>query len=96
MPAICRIGDADVDDCSGMTRAVGSPNVFCNSIPISRQTDINTSHEKISYPYCYTHTAPITIGSTTVFINGLGCGRIGDALTDCTAVATGSPNVFSG
>ena len=28
MPAVTRIGDADVTHCSGMTRAAGSPNVF--------------------------------------------------------------------
>mgnify|MGYP003313583940 CR=1 FL=1 len=37
MPAVTRIGDADVTHCSGMTRAVGSPNVFANNIPVSRQ-----------------------------------------------------------
>ena len=42
------------------------------------------------------HTAPITTGSTTVKVNGLGCGRIGDALTACTSVAAGSSNVFAG
>jgi uncharacterized Zn-binding protein involved in type VI secretion len=31
-----------------------------------------------------------------VFINGKGAGRIGDAITACTAVAEGSPNVFCG
>ena len=30
MPAVTRIGDADVAHCSGMTRAVGSPDVFAN------------------------------------------------------------------
>ena len=28
MPAVTRIGDADVTHCSGMTRAAGSSNVF--------------------------------------------------------------------
>lgn len=44
MPAVTRIGDADVAHCSGMTRAAGSPNVFVNSIAISRQGDNNTGH----------------------------------------------------
>ena len=43
MLAVTRVGDADVR-CSGMTRAVGSPNVFANSIAISRQGDNNTTH----------------------------------------------------
>ena len=44
MPAVTRIGDADVAHCSGMTRAVGSSNVFVNSIGVSRQGDNNTTH----------------------------------------------------
>jgi len=44
MPAVTRIGDADVPHCSGMTRAVGSSNVFANGIGISRQGDVNTTH----------------------------------------------------
>ena len=95
MPAVTRVGDADVPHCSGMTRAQGSPNVRVNSIPVSRQGDNNTSH-LIPAVVCPPHTAPIAVGSTTVFINGKGCGRIGDAISSCTSVAAGSPNVFAG
>ena len=95
MPAVTRIGDADVAHCSGMVRAVGSSNVFVNDIAISRQSDVNTSHLLPGSP-CPSHTAPIASGSSTVFVNNLGCGRIGDALSGCTSVAAGSPNVFAG
>jgi len=95
VPAVTRIGDADVPHCSGMTRAEGSPNVRVNSIPVSRQGDNNTSH-LIPAAVCPPHTAPIAVGSTTVFINRKGCGRIGDAISSCTSVAAGSPNVFAG
>jgi uncharacterized Zn-binding protein involved in type VI secretion len=44
VPAITRIGDADVAHCSGMTRAQGSSNVRVNGIGISRQGDNNTGH----------------------------------------------------
>ena len=44
MPAVTRIGDADVAHCSGMTRAEGSSNVFVNGIAVSRQGDNNTGH----------------------------------------------------
>ena len=44
MPAVTRIGDADVAHCSGMTRAAGSPNVFINGFGISRQADNDTGH----------------------------------------------------
>lgn len=95
MPAATRIGDADVSHCSGMTRAVGSPNVFVNGIPWSRQGDVNTVHLLPGSP-CPAHSAPITSGSTTVKVNGRGAGRVGDGITSCTSVAAGSPNVFAG
>ncbi len=95
MPAVTRIGDADVAHCSGMVRAVGSPNVFANNIPVSRQGDVNTVHLLPGSP-CPAHSAPIAAGSGTVKVNNKGCGRIGDGLSGCTAVAAGSPNVFAG
>ena len=94
MPAVTRIGDADVTHCSGMTRAVGSSNVFVNGIAVSREGDNNTSHLLPGTP-CPSHSAPIASGSSTVKINGQGCGRVGDSISGCTSVAAGSPNVFA-
>jgi uncharacterized Zn-binding protein involved in type VI secretion len=97
MPAVTRFGDADVDHCSGMTRSGKSSDVFANGIGISRQTDNNTGHLRPpDLPPCPSHAAPITTGSTTVFVNGLGCGRVGDPITACTSVAAGSGDVFAG
>lgn len=95
MPAATRVGDADIPHCSPMVRAVGSPNVLVNGIPWSRQSDVNVPHLLPGVP-CPAHAAPITLGSSSVRINGLGAGRIGDAITGCTFVASGSPNVFAG
>jgi uncharacterized Zn-binding protein involved in type VI secretion len=95
MPAVTRIGDADIPHCSAPARAEGSPTVFVNSIAWSREGDKNTSHDKPGAP-CPTHTAPIAVGSTTVFVNNRGAGRIGDAISGCTSVAEGSSNVFAG
>lgn len=95
MPAVTRIGDADVAHCSGMVRAAGSPNVFANNIPVSRQGDVNTTHKLPGSP-CPSHAAPIAAGSGTVKVNNKGCGRVGDGLSGCTSVAAGSPNVFAG
>ena len=95
MPAVTRIGDADVTHCSGMVRAAGSSNVFVNGIAISRQGDNNTGHLlPPNRPPCPGHAAPIASGSSTVKVNGKGCGRVGDAT--CTSVAAGSSNVFAG
>ena len=97
MAAATRIGDADVSHCSGMTRAEGSPTVYVNAIKWSRQGDNNTGHLlPPNIPPCPGHSAPITTGSTTVFVNNKGCGRIGDAITGCTSVADGSSTVFAG
>ena len=96
MPAVCRGAgrDPDIPHCSPMNRNGLSPNVIVNGIGISRQSDHNTGHLiPIAIP-CPGHTAPIVAGSGTVRVNGLGCGRIGDAT--CTAVAGGSSNVFAG
>ena len=95
MPAVTRIGDADVTHCSAMTRAQGSSDVFVNGIGVSRQGDNNTTHLLPGEP-CPPHTAAITTGSTTVFVNGKGCGRVGDSISACTSVAAGSSNVFAG
>ena len=97
MPAVTRIGDADVAHCSGMTRAAGSGNVFVNGIGVSRQGDNNTGHLlPPNIPPCPSHSAPIASGSSTVFVNGKGCGRVGDSITGCTSVAAGSSDVFAG
>ena len=40
---------------------------------------------------------PSPRGSSTVFVNGHGCGRVGDdSITACTSVAAGSPDVTAG
>ena len=93
MPAVTRIGDSEVAHCSGMVRAQGSPNVFVNSRAVSRQGDKNTPHLLPGNP-CPGHSTTISSGSSTVFINGKQCGRVGDPT--CTSVAAGSSNVFAG
>ena len=95
MPAVTRIGDADVTHCSAMTRAVGSENVFANGIGVSRQGDVNTTHLLPGVP-CPAHAAAIASGSSTVKVNDKGCGRVGDGISGCTSVAAGSSNVFAG
>lgn len=96
MPAVTRIGDADITHCSGMVRAVGSQSVFINGRALSFETCINTVHLIPAGKGCANHVGPISTGSSTVKVHGLGVGRIGDALSGCTFCAEGSPNVFSG
>ena len=97
MAAATRIGDADVTHCSGMSRNEGSENVFVNSIAWSCQGHVNTGHLFPQPPApCPSHTAPIASGSSTVYVNSVGAGRIGDGISGCTSVAEGSENVFAG
>jgi uncharacterized Zn-binding protein involved in type VI secretion len=96
MPAATRIGDADVVHCSGMVRAQGSGNVFVNGRPWSCQGHRNTIHLRPAGRKCAPHTASIATGSSRVFVNGRGAGRVGDSLAGCTRVAAGSSNVFAG
>ena len=97
MPAVTRKGDADVTHCSGMVRLGASTNVFVNGIGISRQGDNNTAHLlPPNVPPCGGHSASISSGSSTVKVNGKGCGRVGDGISGCTSVAAGSSNVFAG
>ena len=96
MPAVTRIGDSEAAHCTGKVRAGGSSNVFCNGIPVSRQGDKNTVHLAPPCNPGTPHSAPITTGSTKVFVNGKGCGRVDDVVTGCTPVTGGSSNVFAG
>ena len=97
MPAVTRAGDADVTHCTGMVREGKSSDVFANGIGVSRQGDNNTAHYlPPDIPPCPGHSAPIASGSSTVFVNNKGCGRVGDGISGCTSVAAGSSNVFAG
>ena len=96
MPAISRIGDLDVPHCSGMVRATGSSDVFVNTRPAVRQGDINTVHDFPLGDICPVHVGAVRSGSSSVFINGKGAGRVGDGLIACTSIAQGSTNVFVG
>ena len=99
MPAVCRGDSVDVDvfHCSLPRRLARSNNVRVNGIGISRQGDVNTTHLlPPNIPPCPAHAAGIASGSSTVKVNGKGCGRVGDGISGCTSVAAGSSNVFAG
>lgn len=93
MPAVTRRTDV----CTGhgcfpsRPSVQGSPNVFTNTLETHRETDAWAVHCCGS---C--HGGNLASGSSTVYVNGLQMGRIGDPVDCGSTVAQGSPNVFCG
>lgn len=95
MPAVTLLSDV----CSGhdcfpsRQNDTASSDVFVEGRGIHRQTDHWASH---CCPNQGCHDSILATGSTSVFINGLGCGRIGDVVACGSTVATGAITVFAG
>jgi uncharacterized Zn-binding protein involved in type VI secretion len=88
MPAAARQGDSII--CGGEIGTIigGSPNVFCNKLPLSRVGDP---------VICKKHGAQsIATGSSSVFANQKAVARVGDTCTCGAVILTGSPNVIVG
>ena len=101
MPGVTRDGDATTTGhgCDATTTVTGpSTNVFCNTRGVERKTDPTAAHtipNGASPPVCIPHSASITEGSETVFVNGKAIARITDAC-DGGEITSGSNNVFAG
>ncbi len=101
MPAVCRIGDSlsTGHACIGTTTIASSnqttKNVYANAILIDVVGAPTVSHPFPPSPPCAPHVANLNKGSSTVFINGIAVGRIGDS-ADAGAMTSGSSNVFAG
>ena len=104
MPAVAR-GDS-VDDvttnhaCLGTTKTDGmSSDVIVNGTGVHRKDDATVTHVSgADSPICtVTHAPVIATGSTSVFANGKGVGRVGDGYSGVSdVIATGSVSVFAG
>jgi uncharacterized Zn-binding protein involved in type VI secretion len=90
MPAVTRLGDICTGHgpCAPRPNNSASPNVFVNGIAVHRKTDTWEVH-------C-THGSFLESGDPTVLANFLDVARIGDPVECGSAVAEGSPNVFTG
>ena len=101
MPKVVRVGDSlsTGHGCTGTTTLdnsnQGVDNVYANNILISVEGADTVSHAFPPDPPCTPHTAELNTGSSTVFINNIKVGRIGDS-ADAGAMTTGSPTVFAG
>ena len=69
--------------------------MFVNNRPMAAKFDITSPHLFPGKP-CPVHVAFIEKGSGSVSVNGRPVARVGDSVADCTFVATGSFDVFTG
>ena len=100
MPAVCRVGDSlsTGHACTAVTTIASSNTdgtVHANGIDIIVVGAPTVSHSHPPVPPCPPHVANLNAGSSTVFINGIAVGRIGDS-ADSGAMISGSSNVFVG
>lgn len=100
MPATSRIGDALATGhgCTGVTTIADSNTdhtVFANGINIIVVGAPTVVHTVPGGGGCVPHTHQLTSGSSSVYINGIPVGRIGDS-ADAGAMISGSGNVFVG
>lgn len=95
MPAVSRL----LDLCTGhncwpsRVNDTGSSDVFVNGRGVHRQTDHWGTH---CCPDQGCHDSILATGSTTVYVNGLQCSRVGDPIECGSIVMTGSETVFAG
>ena len=102
MPAIARDGDPTTTGhgCDGTTTVTGptgkGANVFANGKPIECKGNPTASHTIDGGPNrsCIDHPAIINVGSSNVFVGGIGVARVGDS-TDGGSITAGSPDVFA-
>lgn len=86
MPGIARVG---VDTAGGLILGGGNSTVYIDGALAAVIGDAVTYHG------VYPHDAPVMVGgSTSVFINGIGVCRAGDAAS-CGDTATGSSDAFA-
>ena len=100
MPAVCRVGDSlsTGHGCTGTTTIASSNTdgtVKVNSINVIVIGAPTVSHPAPPNPPCPPHVRFLNVGSSTVKINSIAVGRIGDS-ADSGAMISGSSNVFVG
>jgi len=69
---------------------VCSGNVFTNGIGTVRHGDAVASHPTVG---CGSESPGLSSSSPNVFVNGKGCGRLGD-IYSANTITSGSSNVF--
>jgi uncharacterized Zn-binding protein involved in type VI secretion len=100
MPAVCRVGDSLTTGhaCTGTTTIASSNTdgtVKVNGIEVIVVGAPTVSHPAPPVPPCPPHVRFLNAGSSTVRVNSIPVGRIGDS-ADSGAMISGSSNVFAG
>ena len=100
MPAVCRVGDSLTTGhaCTGTTTIASSNTdgtVKVNGIEVIVVGAPTVSHPAPPNPPCPPHVRFLNAGSSTVKVNSIPVGRIGDS-ADSGAMISGSSNVFAG
>ena len=100
MPAVCRVGDSLTTGhaCTGTTTIASSNTdgtVKVNGIEVIVVGAPTVSHPAPPVPPCPPHVRFLNVGSSTVRVNSIPVGRIGDS-ADSGAMISGSSNVFAG
>ena len=100
MPAVSRVGDSlsTGHACTGSTTIASSNTdgtVKANGINIIVVGAPTVSHPFPPAPPCAPHVATLNAGSSTVSINGIAVGRVGDS-ADAGAMTSGSGDVTVG
>jgi len=100
MPAVCRVGDSlsTGHACVGTTTIASSNTdgtVKVNGINLIVVGAPTVSHPAPPVPPCPPHVRFLNVGSSTVRVNSIPVGRIGDS-ADAGAMTSGSSNVFAG
>ena len=100
MPSVCRVGDSlsTGHACTGSTTIASSNTdgtVKVNGIEVIVVGAPTVSHPFPPAPPCAPHVANLNAGSSTVSVNGIPVGRIGDS-ADAGAMTSGSGDVSFG
>lgn len=100
MPAVARKDGVDSiatnHGCDSTTVTdQGSSDVFVNNTGAVRAEDLCKVHTILVGTVCVPHTVALSSYSSTVFVNGRGVGRQGDAYNGHD-LTSGSENVFAG
>jgi len=99
MPKVCRVGDSLTTGhgCDATTTIASSNtdgSVKADNINVIVVGAPTVSH-LIPSGVCVPHTAQLNTGSSSVYIQGIAVGRVGDS-ADAGAMSSGSPSVYAG